>query len=282
GGVRRRNEILLDGVTNATSDFQVSHIPSADAVAEVKVQTNAYDSEYGHTTGGIVNATTKSGTNAVHGTIYNYTQNTALDANSFFNNRNGTPVPRYRYNTWAYNVGGPIYIPGKFNKNRDKLFFFWQQEFWPTRFGYTGRVTVPTALEREGNYSQSLDLNNKLISLKDPFNNGAPFPGNIIPAARVDPNGRALLKFFPLPNFFDRSISAGQYNYNFNGDSDSPKKTSTLKMDYNINASNTLVGNFGVYDEDATGAFGINTVSANWPQIRKSRWSHSKSIGARY
>ena len=284
GNRRTMNNVSIDGVpaTDMGNGYALKLSVSQDAVSEVRVLVSNYQAEYGRMSGSNLQIVTKSGTRQFHGLGSYFKRHEQFNANSFFNNRNGTPVPRYRYNTWAYNVGGPIYIPGKFNKNRDKLFFFWQQEFWPTRFGYTGRVTVPTALEREGNYSQSLDLNNKLISLKDPFNGGAPFPGNIIPASRVDANGRALLKFFPLPNFFDRSISAGQYNYNFNGDSDSPKKTSTLKMDYNINASNTLVGNFGVYDEDATGAFGINTVSANWPQIRKSRWSHSKSIGARY
>ena len=78
----------------------------------------------------------------------------------------------------------------------------------------TGQLTVPTEQERAGNFAQSVDLNNKTIVVNDPTT-GKAFPGNVIPASRIDPNGQALLKFLPLPNFFDRNLSAGRYNYVF-------------------------------------------------------------------
>src|SRR2546425_6425585 len=157
--------------------------------------------------GANISLVTKSGTRDFHGLGSYFKRHEQFNANDFFNNRLGVPKQRYRYNTWTYNIGGPVYIPGKFNRNREKLFFFWSQEFWPQKASGTYRITTPTAVERNGDFSQTLDVNNRLIQIKDPFNNGAPFPGNQIPANRIDKNGQALLKLFPIPNFFDRGIS---------------------------------------------------------------------------
>ena len=85
-----------------------------------------------------------------------FRRNEQWNANDFFNNRLGMPRPRYRYHTYNYNVGGPLYIPGKFNRNRDKLFFFWSQEYWPLKVPIpVAQRTVPTELERSGDFSQS-------------------------------------------------------------------------------------------------------------------------------
>jgi hypothetical protein len=201
---------------------------------------------------------------------------------NFFNNQQGLPKPRYRFNTWSYNIGGPAYIPKVFNKNRDRLFFFWSQEYWPIKSGGSGSVTVPTALERAGDFSQSFDLNGRLISVTDPTTHAA-FPGNLIPASRVNSNGTALMKVFPLPNFFDRNISKGSYNYIFNYENTTPQKVNTLRLDYNISAKNQLFGSVSMYNDDESGTIGILTWSGNnWPQMAKGYYLHGQSYTGRY
>src|SRR5260370_25139512 len=102
-------------------------------------------------------AVTKRGAKNFHGLDSYFVRNKDFNANNFFNNRNGQAVPRYRYNTATYSVSEPVKIPKLFNKNRDKLFFFWGQEFWPTCNSDTGSATVPTARQRTGQFSPTLN-----------------------------------------------------------------------------------------------------------------------------
>lgn len=278
------NNITIDGVpaTDMGNGSQLKLTVSQDNVAEVKILLSNYQAEYGRMAGSNVQIITKSGTRDFHGLVSYFKRHEQFNANNFFNNRDGVAKPRSRYNTWTYNIGGPVYIPGKLNVNRDKLFFFWGQEFWPTRFGVNGRVTVPTALEREGDFSQTLDLNNRLIPIRDPLT-GAAFPNNRIPANRLDRSGVALLKLFPLPNFTDRNISRGQYNYTFTADRLTPKRTHTLKLDYNPSAKDTVSGSFNAFNEDQTGSVGIpSSGGLNWPQMDKTWYSHPKGVTARW
>jgi hypothetical protein len=285
GNRRNTNAFMLDGMAlNAIgNNFNVLVGVSQDAVAEVKILLSNYQAEYGRMSGANVQIVTKSGTKEFHGLGSYFKRHEQFNANNFFNNRLGVNKPTYRFNTWNYNVGGPVYIPRKFNRNKDKLFFFFSQEYWPLRRSQpVAQRTVPTDLERAGDYSQSLDLNNRLIVVRDPAAN-QPFAGNRIPAARLDPNGTALLKFFPAANFFDRGISAGRYNYVFQTDNNTPQRTETLKLDYNINSSNLLFGNFTTYSDVQEGAIGIpSSGGTNWPQLRKTFNNQGKSIITRY
>ena len=145
-----------------------------------------------------------------------------------------------RFNTYTYNIGGPLYIPGKFNKNRDKLFFFWNHEYIPQKTSSaTQSVTVPTELERRGDFSQTVDVSGRLVPVLDPTGR-QPLPGNVIPASRVDTNGQALLKFFPLPNFFNTDISKRAYNYVTRWGGVAPLSLYTFKLDYNISSNDSL------------------------------------------
>ena len=110
-----------------------------------------------------------------------------MNANDFFNNRNGLrPTPR-PVQTPGGNIGGPVYIPGKFNRDKNKLFFFTSLEFIRERRPQPIRqLTVPTELERQGDFSQSFNTNGRIITVNDPLNNKAPFAGNIVPASRID------------------------------------------------------------------------------------------------
>ena len=188
-------------------------VVNPDAIAEVKVQLNNFDAEYGGNGGAVITVVTRSGGNTFHGAAYNFQRNEEFDANAFFNNKQGIAKPIDRATTPGWNLGGPVYIPGKFNKNKDRLFFFVSEELqWIKLFSSTN-YTVPTAAERTGDFSQTVDTNGKVITIKDP-SSGSPFYNNVIPASRIDPNGQKLLSIFPLPNFTNRAVSQGSYNYN--------------------------------------------------------------------
>ncbi len=227
------NALNVDGISGNTARGSNAQSPiNLDAIASVTVLTGSYSAEYGTAGGGIINLVTKSGTQTFHGGVYYYNRNEAMNANNYFNNAQDVRRPRYRYNTTGSMLGGPIYIPGHFNTSKQKLFFFFSQEYDPnTTPNATNDFTVPSALERQGDFSQSYKNATSLYTVKDPTT-GAAFPGNKIPATRFDPNSSKLLTIFPLPNY-----SMAQSNYAYNlvvGSSDQqPVKTETLRMDYN-------------------------------------------------
>ena len=278
------NNLTLDGFNLTAIGNQTSTMltVSQDAVAEVRVLTSNYQAEYGRMSGANILLISKSGTRDFHGLGAYFKRHEQFNANNFFNNRLGQPKPRYRFNTWNYNVGGPIYIPGKFNSERDKLFFFWSQEYWPSKVPQPiGQLTVPTELERAGNFSQSLDLNGRVIPIIDPTT-GQAFPGNIVPANRIDRNGQALLNFLPKPNFFDRGISAGRYNYVFQTELENPQRMETLKLDYHMNSGNLLSFSWSMQTLIETGYTGISTTMAPWPEMIKTFDLRSKVANLRY
>ena len=227
--------MTVDGmVGNDPSSTNASFTPvSMDAVSEVKVLLTNYQAEYGRSAGAIINAVSKSGTSAFHGTLYDYLRNEDLNANEFFANRNGVKRPLYRYNVAGYTFGGPFEIPGKFTRWKDKLFFFFGQEFSNlTQPGSLQQVTTPTALERQGDFSQTLNVSGQLVSVTDPLTH-APFPGNVVPQSRLDFNGQKLLQVFPLPNITNRAITKGNYNYNFLESLPGTRRFDTYRGDYN-------------------------------------------------
>jgi len=283
GNRQTTNNITVDGIpaTDMGNGSQLKLTVNQDAVAEVKILVSNYQAEYGRMSGSNVIIVTKSGSREFHGLASYFKRHEQFNANNFFNNRTGLPIARYRYNTFTYNVGGPIFIPGKFNRNREKLFFNWGQEFWPIKDSRTGNITVPTDLERRGDYSQTLDVSNRLVVIRDPVS-GQPFPSNLIPASRIDPNGLALLKLFPAPNFFDRSVSRGNYNYIFNTGLDLPKYTHSLKIDYNATNKDTFTFGFNKFSDESTGSVGATASNQNWPMYRKTYITTPVGLTGRY
>jgi hypothetical protein len=235
GASANANHIAVDGVTSNDqgSPNVFSSVTTLDAIGEVKVLLNSYQAEYAGNGGPIVQVVTKSGTKEFHGSVYEYVRNEALNANSFFNNRNGVRRPRYRYNTPGGTLGGPIYIPGLWNTRKDKLFGFYNMDIQSIKTpGALTSYTMPSALERKGDFSQTLDLNGAVIPINDSNNGGAQFPGNVIPPSRLDANGQALLNTLPLPNYFNRAISLGNYNYQIQETLVTPKRSQLFKIDY--------------------------------------------------
>jgi hypothetical protein len=284
GGRNNTNNVTLDGMsmvdigTNNSGTISVG----MDAIAEVKVLLSNYQAEYGRMSGANVQLVTKSGTREFHGLGSYFKRHEQFNANNFFNNRLGVEKPRSRLNVYSYNVGGPIYIPKVFNRQREKLFFFWSQEFWPRSNSLPiSQLTVPTALERAGDFSQTFDLDGRLIPIVDPTTR-QPVPGNRLPASRIDPNGQALLSLFPLPNFFDNSISGGRYNYVFQSDTSTPQRLETLRVDYNIRPEQQLAFSLSRHRDEQTGARGIPTSSANWSQMQRSFITQGTVLSARH
>jgi hypothetical protein len=227
--------MTIDGVVNLDtgSNGSVHSMPSMDSVGEIKVLLSAYAAEYGRNSGGAITVITKGGERNFHGSAGWYYRHERYSANNFFNNQRGQPRAPYRYNIASYTISGPIYWPGD-SRKAAKLFFFFSQEFQRQKVDSGSRtVTVPTALEREGDFSQTMDVNGKVITIKDPLNNGAPFPNRIIPPNRINPIGRKILGMFPLPNFVDPQPSRrAQWNYISEATGAYPRRTEIARIDW--------------------------------------------------
>jgi hypothetical protein len=235
GGRQNSKNVTIDGVTNMdTGSNGATHTqPSMDAIAEVKVLMSNYGADNGRNSGGAINIITKGGEQKFHGGAAWYARNEAFNANDYFNNKEGLPRPAYRYNIISYNVGGPILIP-RYNRNRDKLFFFFSQELQRQLQSFdTTTVRVPTALERAGDFSQSFDVNGKLIAVKDPANGLKAFPGNVVPPSQLTTIGKNILNLFPLPNYVDPDPSRRyQWNYAAQASEPYPRHTEIIRTDY--------------------------------------------------
>jgi hypothetical protein len=228
------NTVTVDGQVGSNPDFPGLFMSamSMDAVAEAKIISHNYTAEYGRNPGPTISLVTKSGTRDYHGTVYFYKRHEEFNANDFFNNRNGLPKPIYRFGTLGLAVGGPIFIPGHFNSDRRKLFFFFSHESWDTKLPQgINYLTVPTAAEKAGDFSQTLDQAGNLRVITDPSTH-APFPGNKIPQNQINQNALILLNLMPLPNQLDRSLTQGAYNYSWQDNCDIPKRLESLRVDY--------------------------------------------------
>jgi hypothetical protein len=235
----------VDGITDMDtgSNSTLHYEPNADAVQEMKVLGSNYQAEFGRNSGGTINVVTKNGTKDFHGSLVWNHRHEEFNANQWENNRNGSnaaglpvsPIARYRFNVETYTFGGPIYIPKHFNTARNKLFFFWSQEY-TGQFVSGGTQTkyTPTALERQGNFSQTLQNNGSLFTIVDPQSNNTPFPNNTIPANRITAVGQDMLNFFPLPNFAGTGTNANIQNYFESASATHPRRNDVLRVDYNI------------------------------------------------
>jgi hypothetical protein len=194
-----QNNIMIDGVSSVDTGSNTQMLQmNVDAIAEVKVLTSGYQAEYGRSSGLQISAVTKTGTNQFRGSVYDLLRDSDWNSNSWANRENGVAKDEFSESDWGYTVGGPIGRPG----GRNKLFFFHSMEFRPrTGGGDLVRLRLPTALERAGDFSQSLDNNGAFIgAIRDP-QTGQPFPGNVIPADRIYGPGQAVLNWWPLqPN----------------------------------------------------------------------------------
>ena len=167
GGSQGSNEYLIDGIPNTAAGGAPVFIPAIDSVDEFKVHTTMFDAALGHTNGGVISMTTKGGTNELHGTGYWYNRGTSLQANSWINNRNGSPRPPVKYNQFGYAVNGPVYLPKLFD-GRNRTFFSTTLERDNDNRSLTPNYRVPTALEKQGDFSQTRNRLGGAFAIYDP------------------------------------------------------------------------------------------------------------------
>ncbi len=280
GTPNRSNDLLLDGAPNTTGNNRVAYNPPVDAVAEMKVEIFQTDASYGHSGGGTVNVVMKSGTNSMHGSLYEFNQVSRLAATPFFTNRAGLRKQVTRFNQYGGTIGGPVVLPKLFN-GRDRVFFFFAYEGIKDSIPNPSTHTVPTAAERRGDFSALLKLGSN-YQIYDPrtgvLENGRirrqPFPNNVIPADRLNPIALNYLKFLPQPNLAGRPD--GGDNYLSNTDGEINKFASYLgRMDVNFSTRHKMFlntrhndrvvskGNFlGNSPLDMTAILGLNRT--NW------------------
>jgi hypothetical protein len=251
-----QNQVTINGIgdvdTGNNGGMNVS--VSNDSIAEFKILTGTYQAEYGRSAGAQIQLVTKSGTDQFHGGGYLYHRNEGLNANTFLNNARpafGLPVtakPLFRYNDPGYYIGGPIYIPRIEERTREKAFFFWSQEWQEQLVPNTAHnVTVPTALERVGNFSQSQLSNHNPVTIYDPITR-TPFAGNTIPVSRIYLPGQALLNILPAANqplAANSNLPSGaNYNYQSQLAGAQPRREDLLRLDYNLTTNVRVFGHY--------------------------------------
>jgi hypothetical protein len=237
GGPVGKNNYTLDGLSISDSTNRAVIIPVQDAVSEMKVQANAYDASMGRTGGGVFNATLRSGQNRVHGSLFGIIRETNWLANTYFSNSAGIPILSQPFKNYGDSLGGPIRIP-KIYDGKNKTFFFVTTEGYRMWDAATTTEAVPTALERTGDFSQSLSTtkNGTQETMYDPLSTNlttgtrTPFAGNVLPASRISPIGLALASYYPTPNL--TTTYYGQPNQTVAVNTQDRADQGTFKLDH--------------------------------------------------
>ncbi len=203
GGPVRGNNYLMDGVPITDFSNRAIIIPSLEAVEEMKVQISTYDAEMGRTGGGVFNTLLKSGSNSYHGTLMGLMRETEWMGNLFFSNRAGRPRVDSPNRTYAGSFGGALWIPKIYN-GKNRTFFNLGFEGYRDTQAASREQYTPTARERVGDFSQTLNNAGNMLTIYDPLSvatgDRTPFPGNIIPGSRIDTVGRNIAATYMLPN----------------------------------------------------------------------------------
>lgn len=288
GGSRRDwSNVIVDGVVAnevGASNLMAQQI-NLDAIAEVKILLNTYRAEYGRAGGGQVQIVSKSGGSSYRGNLYYYGRHENLNATNFFTNRSGVEKPRYRFNTYGANLGGPV------PKGNKKLFFFYSLEApLVSRPGPLRNWTMPTSRELQGDFSQTLDSQGRLINIKDPLREGGCnavtggpgcFPGNIIPANRLNQNGLALLRMLPVGSNFDRAFTQGQFNYSTQENAENPKMNNIVRIDWKPGANDSFYFTFKDWYSDQRGSE-ITAGPAKWGFFNTHYLNTDRGVSANY
>jgi hypothetical protein len=207
GAYQQTSELLLNGAPDATWDGRLAYSPPQDAVQEVHVKVSDTDASFGHSAGGTLDQITKTGTNSLHGSAWEFNQPNTLTANDFFLNKAGSPRPVTHFNQYGVTAGGPFYVP-KVIDTRNKLFWFFAWEGIKDGQPNPYTTTVPTDAMRAGNFTG-------LTTLYDPFSatlsgttvNRTALPGNQIPSNELNGIAKAYLAYFPEPTIPTATIN---------------------------------------------------------------------------
>lgn len=275
GGRTNNNLFTLDGTTNTDPDYNaLSYVPIVDSLVEFQVQSAQYGAQYGRASGSQVNVVSKSGSNELHGSAWEFLRNQALDSRPF--NSVTSRLPKNQRNQFGGTAGGAI--------RKNKLFFFGAYERLTLRQAGVGLTTVlvPTELERRGDFSRSAGT----FFDPDTLSNGArtAFPGNVIPANRLNPLTLAAIQAMPLPN-------SGTSGYvNSNGIIRQDGHNGSGRIDYNLSPTNLVFGRYSVADEQSftpdvvpgrerLGSVRPQNASLGWNRVLGARGVNELRIG---
>ena len=250
GNLQLQNYFQLDGIDNNSKSENLqeqstqSVIPPPDALSEFVLQTRTYSAEFGTAAGAVVNVSTKSGTNQFHGDAWDYIQNGALNANTYFNNYNHLPRGQYDQNQFGGTIGGPI--------KRDKTFFFVSYENLISHIDMTETATVPTVAMEGGDFSvasNGSDMSKYNMVPTVPSQAGC-ITGNVIKAGCFDSVGKKLMGLYPAPNVAPTTLFPGStgnsnsYNYAYVGQVPNNTRTLDVRIDHTLNKTNQIFGRY--------------------------------------
>ena len=245
GGRTDYGEIFVDGVPagfpTVGGNAGVGVFPSVDAIGEFKVLAQNYPAEFGHSADGVVSVVYKSGTNQFHGTAFEFLRNSALDANNYFSDAQGLPLPSFKQSQFGGILTGPV--------RKDKTFFLLSTELLRQGSFASVTTTVPTLLQRQGDFSQTYAQNGKLITIYNPFSTRPnpsgpgfirnPFPENKIPSTMLNPVALNVLKYFPLPNTTGNSVTNAN-NYYATGKTSNNINSWDIRIDHTLSSTQKI------------------------------------------
>jgi hypothetical protein len=249
GAYAQTSELLIDGSPNASWDGRQAYSPPQDAVQEVRIKAFDTDAAFGHTAGGTLNQVLKSGSNGLHGSLYEFVQPYNLTANDFFQNKQGQPRQLTHLNQYGLTAGGPIYVP-KVVDTRNRVFWFFAWDNMKDSQPVGASLTVPTAAEAKGDFSQVLAADGPSSQLYDPFSatlNGttitrSAYPNNVIPTSQLNPVAQNYLKYYSAPNSVPVRPDGFQ-NFTNNSPTIDGYDNEFGRMDFNISGKNRMFFN---------------------------------------
>ncbi len=271
GGISNTNEFMLDGATAIMANMNgLSIIPTLDALQEFKIQTSGLPAEFGRTGGAVLNAVYKSGSNTPHGELYDYAKNSILNANTWANNTAGLKTTFSNVQTFGGTLGGPIELP-KIYDGRDRTFFFFNFEGYRDVLPAQILTTVPTAMQAEGNFSQTYNSSGAETIIYDPTTAALvagsttqyarqPFSGNIIPTNRLNTVAMNLIKYYASPNYTPSNTYTNANNYLVNPAGYDRQNEWALKIDHNLSANTRI---FARYAQSLQGGGAANIFGAS-------------------
>ena len=253
----------------------VAFVPSADAVEEINIMSNSFDAQYGHTAGGVVNMSIRSGTNDWHGSAYNFAKREFLNANSFSNNAQGLPRLGAVLDQRGFSLGAPVRLPRIYN-GRDRTFFFvaYERSYQGDYITGDSLDSVPTLDQRKGDFSRTVDNNGQVFTIYDPLTGHfegtkwvrSPFPGNKITPDRFSPVGSKLLALYPEPNTTTSGSVPWQNNFIAKDNIREWRLNSLIaRLDHNVGPRLRLMGRFAWNDfVQLTNNNGLPGVAGNY------------------
>jgi hypothetical protein len=269
-GSSQKMEFLIDGAPNNSQagGNNIAFVPPVDAVQQFRIQTSAYDAQYGRGAGA-VNVALKSGGNRLHGSIYEFARRSAWDANSFQNKARcvsldakggcvGAPKDGHYLDQYGFQLDGPVYLPHLYN-GRNQMFFLVNYERYREGSPQPLVLSVPAPEMRQGDFTKLVDANGRKITIYDP-NTGHtvgsswvrnPYPGNVIPREQISPAAALLIKYFPQPNTFTPGVNYSTSNYFISGGDASARDrfyNLVTKVDRNIGDRHHMFVRYGQND----------------------------------